>query len=383
MNLWQTITALKRPRQTPIPDGKLENGPENGDALAIQPEPLLTSLLAGVDEAVLVLDPELHVKAYNDQALELFGLHDLSDPIRLISVTRDQIIHTLIRQTLDNGIGHEERIQTVIGNERTLQVRATPIFDADKTKCVGVVACLRDLSHIEHLERVRREFFANLSHDIRTPLTSILAYVETLLDGALEDAENNVRFLEIIHRNATRLNILISDYSNLSLIESGGLKLHLEEVRLGQLIEELKVMFHSQLEGNQIELCINVPESFTVHADPQRLVQILTNLVDNAIKFNKPDGKVFIEAEIKGYFSVITVRDTGSGITPQDLPRIFERLYRADKSRTPGVGGSGLGLAIVKHLIQAHGGVVEVDSIPNSGSTFRVKLPILGVEQES
>src|SRR5258708_4411384 len=239
MNLWQTITALKRPRQNPIPNIK----PTNGDTPGIQPEPLLTSLLAGVDEAVLVLDHQLHVKAYNDQALELFGLHDLSDPIRLISVTRDQIIHTLIRQTLDNGVHHEERIQTVIGNERTLQVRATPIFDADQTKCVGVVACLRDLSHIEHLERVRREFFANLSHDIRTPLTSILAYVETLLDGALDDAENNVRFLEIIHRNATRLNILISDYSNLSLIESGGLRLHLEEVRLGQLIEELKVMF--------------------------------------------------------------------------------------------------------------------------------------------
>jgi len=381
MNLWQTISALKRTRQTPIPNSKSTNG--DGELSAIHPEPLLTSLLAGVDEAVLVLDHELHVKAYNDQALELFGLHDLSDPIRLISVTRDQIIHTLIRQTLDNGVGHDERIQTVIGNERTLQVRATPIFDAGQSKCVGVVACLRDLSHIEHLERVRREFFANLSHDIRTPLTSILAYVETLLDGALADADNNVRFLEIIHRNATRLNILISDYSNLSLIESGGLKLHLEEVRLGQLIEELKVMFHSQLEGNQIELCINVPGNFTIHADPQRLVQILTNLVDNAIKFNKPDGKVFIEAETKGYFSVITVRDTGSGITPQDLPRIFERLYRADKSRTPGVGGSGLGLAIVKHLIQAHGGVVEVDSIPNSGSTFRVKLPIVGIEQES
>src|SRR5882724_407983 len=371
MNLWQTISALKRPRPTLAPNEK----PANGGTPTIQPEPLLTSLLAGVDEAVLVLDHQLHVKAYNDQALELFGLHDLSDPIRLISVTRDQIIHTLIRQTLDNGVHHEERIQTVIGNERTLQVRATPIFDSDQHKCVGVVACLRDLSHIEHLERVRREFFANLSHDIRTPLTSILAYVETLLDGALDDAENNVRFLEIIHRNASRLNILISDYSNLSLIESGGLKLHLEGVRLGQLIDELKVMFHSQLEGNQIELCINVPGNFTVHADPQRLVQILTNLVDNAIKFNKPNGRVFIEAEIKGYFSVITVRDTGSGITPQDLPRIFERLYRADKSRTPGVGGSGLGLAIVKHLVQAHGGVVEVESIPNTGSTFRVKLP--------
>ena len=204
--------------------------------------------------------------------------------------------------------------------------------------------------------------------------------METLLDGALADTENNVRFLEIIHRNATRLSILISDYSNLSLIESGGLKLHSEDVRLGQLIDELKMMFDSQLVSNQIELCASVPEDFTVHADPQRLVQILTNLVDNAIKFNKPHGQVFIEAETKGHFSVIIVRDTGPGITPQDLPRIFERLHRADKSRTPGVGGSGLGLAIVKHLVQAHGGEVEVDSVPNLGTTFRVKLPIIGLE---
>lgn len=230
---------------------------------------------------------------------------------------------------------------------------------------------------------MRREFFANLSHDIRTPLTSILAYVETLLDGALSDEENNVRFLEIIHRNATRLSILISDYSNLSLIESGGLKLHIEAVRLRQLMDELNMTFQSQLAANQIELKINVPESFTVHADPQRLVQVLTNLVDNAIKFNRPNGTVFIDATAKGSFSVITVRDTGSGIKPQDLPRIFERLYRADKSRTPGVGGSGLGLAIVKHLVQAHGGEVEVESTPNSGSTFRVKLPIVNVDSEA
>ncbi|HZS44012.1 MAG TPA: ATP-binding protein [Blastocatellia bacterium] len=379
MNLWQTISSLKRTRPTSASDSV---GHSDSD-FAVQADasdPLITSLLAGVDEAVLVIDPDSQVKAYNDQALELFGLHDLSDPIRLSTVTRDQIIHTLVKQTLHNGVQHEERVQTVIGSERTLQVRATPIFDPDQGKVLGVVACIRDLSHIEHLERVRREFFANLSHDIRTPLTSILAYVETLLDGALSDSQNNVRFLEIIHRNASRLSILINDYSNLSLIESGGLKLHIEEVSLAQLIDELKVMFHSQLENNQIELRINIPEDFNVYADPQRLVQILTNLLDNAIKFNKPGGKIFIEAETKSYYSVIVVRDTGSGITPQDLPRIFERLYRADKSRTPGVGGSGLGLAIVKHLAQAHGGEVEVESVPNLGSTFRVKLPIVGIE---
>ena len=379
MNLWQTITSLKRPRPDAIPS----NNAHHDNASVIQPEPLITSLLSAVDEAVLVIDLDLNVKAYNDQALDLFALNDLSDPLRLINVTRDQIIHTLVRQTLVNGVQHEERIQAIIGHERTLQIRATPISDIGQHKILGAVVCIRDLTHIDHLERVRREFFANLSHDIRTPLTSILAYVETLLDGALSDEENNVRFLEIIHRNATRLSILISDYSNLSLIESGGLKLHIEAVRLRQLMDELNMTFQSQLAANQIELKINVPESFTVHADPQRLVQVLTNLVDNAIKFNRPNGTVFIDATAKGSFSVITVRDTGSGIKPQDLPRIFERLYRADKSRTPGVGGSGLGLAIVKHLVQAHGGEVEVESTPNSGSTFRVKLPIVNVDSEA
>src|SRR5215472_17953949 len=253
MNLWQTISSLKRSRAASAPDGSVQSDLSSHN----QPDPLITALLAGVDEAVLVIDPESQVKAYNDQALDLFGLHDLSDPIRLSTVTRDQIIHTLVKQTFQNGVQHEERIQTVIGHERTLQVRTTPILDVDQPKVAGVVACIRDLTHMEHLERVRREFFANLSHDIRTPLTSILAYVETLLDGALSDSENNVRFLEIIQRNASRLSILISDYSNLSLIESGGLKLHIEEVSLGELIDEMKVMFHSQLESNQIELRVN------------------------------------------------------------------------------------------------------------------------------
>jgi two-component system phosphate regulon sensor histidine kinase PhoR len=198
---------------------------------------------------------------------------------------------------------------------------------------------------------------------------------ETLLAGALEDRENSARFLERLHKNALRMNELVSDISDLSSIESGDVNLSTSSIRLQSAVAESVGLLEPRAEKMQVRLEISVPEDLTVVADPTRLGQILQNLVENAIKFNKPGGSVTVRAESSNGFARVEVEDTGNGIASGDLPRIFERLYRADRSRSQNIQGTGLGLAIVKHLVLAHGGEIRATSELGRGSKFSFTLP--------
>jgi two-component system, OmpR family, phosphate regulon sensor histidine kinase PhoR len=232
-----------------------------------------------------------------------------------------------------------------------------------------------DITQIERLEKVRQEFLSNISHELRTPLTSIIAYVETLQDGAIDEPEDNQRFLGIIRRNAERMNALIADIAELSLIETGNISLDLKQTRLSQAVDEIFAALSSKAAERNVSLVNRVPPDSYIRADMMRLEQMLTNLIDNAIKFNRENGSVtviFSQFEGKNLISVI---DTGEGIVPENLPRIFERFYRIDRGRTRKVGGTGLGLAIVKHLARLHGGEVFVASTLGRGTTFSVELP--------
>lgn len=218
--------------------------------------------------------------------------------------------------------------------------------------------------------------FANLSHELRTPLTSILAYVETLLNGALYDNENNLQFLRIINKHATRMQNLVRDIADLSAIEAGEFKLEPVTIDLKTFVDNLSVLVLPEATARQVTFRNDVPPGIQVQADPQALEQILMNLIINAVKFNRPGGEVVVTASFESDVrTLIAVRDTGIGIEAKHLGRIFERLYRVDKSRSQEVGGTGLGLAIVKHLVLNHGGDVSVDSTPGVGSEFRVRLP--------
>jgi two-component system phosphate regulon sensor histidine kinase PhoR len=205
-------------------------------------------------------------------------------------------------------------------------------------------------------------------------LTSILAYVETLEDGGIDDAENSRRFLGVIRRNAERMHALIADIAELSLIETGHVSLDVRPVRLSHVVDEIFAAVSAKAAARRIDLVNEVDQAALVQADLMRLEQMLTNLIDNAIKFNREGGAVTVSVRLENDKSLISVADKGEGIVPENLQRIFERFYRIDRGRTREVGGTGLGLAIVKHLARLHGGEVFVESVLGNGTTFTLEL---------
>jgi two-component system phosphate regulon sensor histidine kinase PhoR len=239
---------------------------------------------------------------------------------------------------------------------------------------VGAVGVLFDITRLERLEVVRQEFLSNVSHELRTPLTSIMALAETLEAGAISDANNNRRFLSIIQKNATRMQRLIEDILELSAIEAGNVSVVPETIQLRSLVDDVVASMSASATDRNISVENLVADRARVVADPHRLMQMLTNLIDNAIKFNREAGTITIQFE-HGDRDRITVADTGEGIPGQHLDRLFERFYRVDRARSRELGGTGLGLAIVKHLAKAHGGEVMVSSRVGEGTQFTIELP--------
>lgn len=374
---------------------------------------LMAGVLATMREGVVIVNSQFGIALYNEAAARIFKLretdiakpetlsgqgtpqvaargeeHELREHVtiqsqsvngdsnnssrkyRLTDATRDPSINSAFRRALEEKIPVELRVDMADLEHRSFQLNVAPLGG---DLAVGVFF---DITQLERLERVRREFFANLSHELRTPLTAILAYSETLLTGAMDDPEHNTRFLDTLYKHATRMNELISDISDLSAIESGQIELALKPVNLRRAVADVVMLLESRRADTKVSITASVPTHLRVHADRTRLEQILYNLVDNAVKFNRPEGSVHITAEEREGRAVISVQDTGVGISTLDLPRIFERLYRGDKSRSRKTEGSGLGLAIVKHLVQAHGGEVSVSSELGRGSRFTFTVPV-------
>ena len=254
-------------------------------------------------------------------------------------------------------------------------MRVVPLsVDTGRSISRAAIGVFFDITRLERLEQVRQEFLSNVSHELRTPLTSILAFVETLEEGAIDDAPNSRRFLSVIRKNAVRMHHLINDILELSSIEAGTARLKTERVRLRPVVDDIIGALTVKAESRRVRLCNRISADEMVRADPRRLEQMLTNLIDNAIKFNREGGSVTITFE-SGERDRICVSDTGEGIPGEHIERVFERFYRVDRARTLENGGTGLGLAIVKHLARAHGGEVSVQSTSNEGSTFTIELP--------
>lgn len=333
---------------------------------------LLFGVLSTMQEGVVIVNSQLDVVLYNDAATRIVKLPMMNGLLpaakRLIEATRDPAINNAFRQALEEHAAVDARIEMADREARSFQLNVAPL---GKNLAVGVFF---DISQLEKLERVRREFFANLSHELRTPLTAILAYAETLLNGGMNDLENNTRFVENLYKHAARMRDLISDISDLSAIESGKVKLALAPVRLRRMVFDCIALTEARHKENLTSFIVLVPDNLMVQADRTRLEQILFNLIDNAVKFNLPGGTVTVKAEEEGEQVSVSVEDTGIGITEADVSRVFERLYRADKSRSRKVEGTGLGLAIVKHLVQAHGGEVSASSELGRGSRFAFTL---------
>lgn len=233
-----------------------------------------------------------------------------------------------------------------------------------------------DIIRLERLERVRSEFLGNVSHELRTPIFSLQGFLETLLDGALDDPAVNREFLEKAHRHAQRLNALLNDLIEISRIESGEMQMSLRYFSLGEFLEHMRDEMLPAAERKGITLAVSpgIPPGEDIYADRERLKQVMVNLIDNAIKYTEPGGSITLRAERSDDREFVRVSDTGIGIAPEHHSRIFERFYRVDRDRSRDAGGTGLGLAIVKHIVEAHGGTIGVESTPGKGSTFSFSL---------
>lgn len=337
------------------------------------PPDLLHATLNEMREGLLVIDSELRVVASNHSARHLFSnVDDSINSRRLTELTRNPAIYDAF---LDGVRGKERsgvKVETFAPERRVFDLRVAPLHLASGT--AGAVGVFFDVTRLERLELVRQEFLSNVSHELRTPLTSIVALAETLETGALEDPENNRRFLAIIQKNAARMHRLIDDILELSAIEAGNVRLQPESIQLCSLVEDVIASVSASAASRNVQLINLVSRENYVFADPHRLMQMLTNLIDNAIKFNREGGSVSISFK-RNDTDRISVEDTGEGIPSHHLDRLFERFYRVDRARSRELGGTGLGLAIVKHLAKSHGGEVSVTSQFGQGSKFEIELP--------
>ncbi len=239
-----------------------------------------------------------------------------------------------------------------------------------------MIVLLHDTTRLEALESVRREFVANVSHELRTPLTSIKAFVETLLDETNDDPESRLQFLGIIAKHAARMEALIDDITDLSRIETDSVELEPTVFDAARTCREIAEDLEPRATRHEVTVIVSLARPFPVYADPRRLEQVLTNLIDNAIKFNRPQGEVRITGTRDQHGTTrLAVEDDGVGIPVDSAEKIFRRFYRVDPARSRDAGGTGLGLAIVKHLMRLHGGQVTVESELGSGSRFVIELP--------
>ena len=339
---------------------------------------LLEATMSGMREGLLVVNRDMRVVASNNAAYRLF--HPTPRRLesqRLTELTRNPAIYSAFLDALKGIERSGVKVETHGPERLVFDLRVVPLASTNGSGAGGALGVFFDITRIERLESVRQEFLSNVSHELRTPLTAILAFVETLETGAMEDQESNQRFLSIIRKNASRMHGLIDDILELTAIEGGNVQLRSAPIELHALVNEVVSSLATKAFANGIIITNRVAPEAVVHADARRLEQMLTNLIENGIKFNREKGQVTIRSE-SGARDTILVEDTGEGIPAQHLERLFERFYRVDRARSREMGGTGLGLAIVKHLALLHGGEVTVTSELGKGSTFVIHLPRAG-----
>ena len=342
------------------------------------------AILSGMVEGVLAIDSEQRVIRINKAAAKLVGI----DPSRAEGRTLPEIIrNTALQRLVDDVFASQEPAEAEIAlrgvQDRTLHVHGTVLRDAREGE-LGVLLVLHDVTTLKNLERIRRDFVANVSHELRTPVTAIKGFVETLLDGAMDDPEQLQRFLRIVDQQTNRLNAIFEDLLTLSRIEQGAEKagIALVESPIRPVLEAAVETCRSKAGEKGLRIEVSCADGLLAPINPPLLEQAVVNLVDNAIKYSEAGQSVAIEAVGGDNEVVICVRDRGCGIPSAHIERIFERFYRVDPARSRKLGGTGLGLAIVKHIAQLHGGRATVESAVGQGSEFFLHIPLAPKESD-
>jgi two-component system, OmpR family, phosphate regulon sensor histidine kinase PhoR len=331
----------------------------------------LEAVLDASTDAIIALAEDTGVRFLNPAALRLLRMSYESAINRpFIESARDYELDALVRRALAKR-GTGETAVITFGPQRTpLRAVAVPIRDGGDW---AVLLMLNDLTEVQRIDHVRRDFLSNVSHELRTPLASIRALVETLEEGAVDGKEETDEFIRRILQQVDRLTALVNELLDLSRIESGAVELRPEEFDLAEVAVEAASLLRPRLEAAQVTVDCPEPCGVRVEADRGSVLRVVSNLLDNAIKYSPPGSRIHVELRDEGELASLSVRDEGPGIAPSDLPRVFERFYKGDTSRAE--TGVGLGLAIVKHLVRAHGGTAGVSSPAGSGAVFTVRLP--------
>ncbi len=332
----------------------------------------LVTVLSTMVDGVVMTDVSGTVIMANPAAGELFGFNSRTAVgRRLKELIPDSEVYTVFRSYMRTGQQQAGQVEQV-SRGRLLRVIASPVFYHD---AVGALLIFQNLTEVRRLQTVRQQFIGNISHELRTPLASIKAVVETLSEGTIDDPDTVRAFFERIDNEIDRMTQLIRELTELSRIETGQVELKISPVDLEPLIDRIVSELEPQAERKNIKVKMEIDPSLNrVKAEEERILQVLVNLLHNAIKFTPDGGSVAISAVQEGEMITVSVTDTGVGIPPDDLPRVFERFYKADKARAS--EGTGLGLAIAKHLVQAHDGRIWVESELGKGSTFYFSLPV-------
>ena len=349
-------------------DARVEHNPRVPDLA------LLGTVLETMIEGVMVVDAREHLVYANPAARVLLEISPRVPADRpLLESVRSPGIEATMQKALECGATQHSEFQ-LPRKDRVLALTASPLAGQPEP---GVVLVLHDVTDLRRLERMRREFVSNVSHELKTPLTHIQAYADTLADGAIDDQEHSRKFLERIIEQAERLQMLIADLLRLAQIESQEEEVELEPLELVEATERCVEEHRAAAQSGEINLMTDYQDNPYVMADVAGLQQIVDNLVDNALKYTPAGGDVRVSVLRDGDWAKLEVSDTGIGISRDEQPRVFERFYRVDRARARTVGGTGLGLAIVKHLVQSYAGTISLHSELGKGSRFVVRLPAI------
>ena len=331
------------------------------------------AVLAALTDGLLVVDSSQHILICNPAFEQLYGQSGIATGTALLDIIRDSDVIEPIQAALDHA---RARVAEVSAPDRKRQLQLTAVPITQNGEASGVVAVFHDISRLKQADEIRRDFVANVSHELRTPLSIFHGNLETLLEPGDLDENETRHIYEVMKRHSDRLNLLVNDLLSLARLESKEANLQLAEIRLRDFLEGITRDWAKRLAGKNLRLELQVPDDFpTVHADERRLEEVVHNLLDNAVKYSHQKGRIVLNAGAPDQEVVLSVCDEGIGIAANDLPRIFERFYRADRARSRELGGTGLGLSIVKHIAQLHGGRVEAESVVGQGTTIRVILP--------
>src|SRR5438874_4804827 len=332
------------------------------------------AIFSAMRDGLLVVDAERRITLLNAALQELFALKD--DPLgaSFLETLRDANVEEAISETF----GRREPVQReiVIAN-RQLQINSVPM-GKDNGDIVGAVVLFHDITELKRADEMRRDFVANVSHELRTPLSILRGYIETMRDDPKMPRAESARILEVMEQHSKRLGLLANDLLKLAQLESGISSPQLNDDDFGQFLSGLVRECRLDFIAKNLKVAIDLPADFSiVRADEALLREIFDNLLDNAVKYSSKHGEIHLGAQRRGSEIVLSVSDDGVGIGQEDLPRIFERFYRAYKARSGELGGTGLGLSIVKHIAQLHGGRVEAESELGRGTRIRVILPVV------